>query len=327
MARLTRAEAQQRNRAKILAAARTEFAARGFRDVRIDEIADRAELTRGAVYSNFPGKRALYFAVLADEPAELPALRPAATVRDALSAFALVSVSQDNRLAQDLMPQILAEESSRKVYAQLVRLNAILLGLSLEKMRPRVTPPYRRVRLATMALTAVHGAITLTDVEPELVEPFDVIGACEALADLDLNDAWAPTELPVAERADWTPPEAVDLMYGEPVDLSTVAFVGLHRLTVIEDLVRTGPTTVVLVTDEPAELGPLVRLNLRRLGTALTHVFAPESRPDVRIVSDETGAIARGAGVPAGDTTVALRSTSSDRLERPLRSPAAPRSG
>src|SRR5690242_16645937 len=60
-----RAEMQERNRAAVLAAARAEFVERGFRDAKVDVIAARAGLTRGAVYSNFPGKRALYFAVLA----------------------------------------------------------------------------------------------------------------------------------------------------------------------------------------------------------------------------------------------------------------------
>ncbi len=65
MVRLSRAEMQEHNRAKVLAAARAEFTERGYRDAKIDQIAERAELTRGAVYSNFPSKRALYFAVLA----------------------------------------------------------------------------------------------------------------------------------------------------------------------------------------------------------------------------------------------------------------------
>src|SRR5690606_39654261 len=67
MARRTRAQAQERTRERVLAAARTEFLERGFRDAKIDVIAERAELTRGAVYSNFPGKRALYLAVLSSE--------------------------------------------------------------------------------------------------------------------------------------------------------------------------------------------------------------------------------------------------------------------
>ncbi|MFC7741041.1 TetR family transcriptional regulator [Nocardiopsis composta] len=76
MARLSRAELQEVNRAKVLAAADAEFAERGFRDAKVDAIAERAELTRGAVYSNFPGKRALYFAVLAERAERAPVQPP-----------------------------------------------------------------------------------------------------------------------------------------------------------------------------------------------------------------------------------------------------------
>ena len=97
MARLTRAEAQERNRGRVLAAARAEFAERGFRETKIDAIAERAELTRGAVYSNFPGKRALYFAVLAEdaENAELPGdFEVGLAPREALAAFARAWVTR-----------------------------------------------------------------------------------------------------------------------------------------------------------------------------------------------------------------------------------------
>ncbi|MFE9368955.1 helix-turn-helix domain-containing protein [Streptomyces sp. NPDC006711] len=77
MARLTRAQQQERTRAAVLAAARREFTERGYAAAKVDGIAERAELTRGAVYSNFPSKRALYLAVLVDmveggPKAELP---------------------------------------------------------------------------------------------------------------------------------------------------------------------------------------------------------------------------------------------------------------
>src|SRR3954468_20430934 len=96
MARLTRAETQERNRARVLDAARAEFAEHGFREAKIDRIADRAELTRGAVYSNFPGKRALYFAVLADaaEHEPHPSAEPGLTVREALGVFARAWVAR-----------------------------------------------------------------------------------------------------------------------------------------------------------------------------------------------------------------------------------------
>lgn len=50
----------------MLVAAQAEFAEYGCAEAKVDRIAERAELTRGAVYSNFAGKRELYLAVLAD---------------------------------------------------------------------------------------------------------------------------------------------------------------------------------------------------------------------------------------------------------------------
>src|SRR5689334_19269035 len=66
MVRLTRAQQQERTRASVLAAAVEEFTQHGYADAKVDRIAARAELTRGAVYSNFPSKRSLYLAVLLD---------------------------------------------------------------------------------------------------------------------------------------------------------------------------------------------------------------------------------------------------------------------
>src|SRR4051812_4505164 len=119
MDRLTRAEAQERNRAKVLAAARDEFAEQGFRDAKIDRIAERAGLTRGAVYSNFPGKRALYSAALADRaetPPAPPPPGPGRTAEEALGMFARAWVTRLplvtdepqslSRLGMDLMPEV-----------------------------------------------------------------------------------------------------------------------------------------------------------------------------------------------------------------------------
>lgn len=49
-----------RTRAKILAAARDEFAARGFAGARVESIAKRAGLTKQLIYHYFPGKEALF---------------------------------------------------------------------------------------------------------------------------------------------------------------------------------------------------------------------------------------------------------------------------
>jgi len=62
--RLTRVERKQRTRTELLAAARRVFLRSGFHAATLDEIADEAGYTKGAVYSNFASKDDLFLAVL-----------------------------------------------------------------------------------------------------------------------------------------------------------------------------------------------------------------------------------------------------------------------
>ncbi len=69
--RLTREEKKARTRAQLIDAAATVFARRGFVAASLDEVAEEAGLTKGAVYSNFDSKEDLFQAVLDerfDEP-------------------------------------------------------------------------------------------------------------------------------------------------------------------------------------------------------------------------------------------------------------------
>jgi AcrR family transcriptional regulator len=64
-ARLSRPERRERTRGDLLTAARTVFERHGFHRASLDQIADEAGYTKGAVYSHFPGgKDALFLAVL-----------------------------------------------------------------------------------------------------------------------------------------------------------------------------------------------------------------------------------------------------------------------
>lgn len=56
-----------RTRAKILAAAVTEFAARGYAGARIDRIASRAGANKRMIYHHFGGKQAVFQAALAEQ--------------------------------------------------------------------------------------------------------------------------------------------------------------------------------------------------------------------------------------------------------------------
>jgi AcrR family transcriptional regulator len=61
--RLTRSEKQAQTRARLVDAATSVFARRGFQAARIEEIAEQAGYSHGAVYSNFAGKEELFLAV------------------------------------------------------------------------------------------------------------------------------------------------------------------------------------------------------------------------------------------------------------------------
>ncbi|WP_250572873.1 TetR/AcrR family transcriptional regulator [Nonomuraea sediminis] len=391
MARLTRAETQERNRARVLAAAKEEFAARGYRDAKIDAIAEAAGLTRGAVYSNFPSKRALYFAVLAhlaspaaedtfttnrgtetgralggvspDAEAAFGGTRgaragtsagagyvevaghaaPAVRGGDPVGAFArwwvgglpLASAESEAWLGVDLVGEVLGDERTRRVYGQLLKLDALLLGLAmervrvvgtqaerLERIRQPAVPHGRLVPVAEAVLTTLHGARQLAAAAAGFVEPFDVIKVCERLAGAELDTGWAPAHLPWAPPArpvdePWSPPPAVDAVRGASARLGggegVVVVVGLQRAEAVEEAVRAAPAgvgvTAVLVTSDPAELGPLARLVVGELCTGVREAFPQEAWPGLQVVFDEPGSVAAAAGVAAvsDETEVAVR--------------------
>jgi AcrR family transcriptional regulator len=323
MSRLSRAESQERNRTRVLAAAQDEFAERGYRDAKIDLIAERADLTRGAVYSNFPGKRALYFAVLADLAERTPATVTQAgrTTGDALAALArawlgrLPTTGELKPLGMEVQAEVIADETARQPYAQLMALDAVLLGLALERLRP----DGRLVRVAETVLTALHGATQLAAAAPGFVEPFNVVSACAQLAYLDIDDEWMElpfTTQPRTVDEPWSPPAGRDLVRGAEVPLDAdgvVAVLGLNRAAAVEHAVRTAPpdaaVTAVLVSGNPRELMPLARLAVAELTGCLRQAFPEYAWPKLRVVCDDTGALAAAAGVPAmsDSTEVAVR--------------------
>ena len=62
--RLSRQEARQRTRQAILQTARELFSQRGYRGASLEEIAETAGYSKGAVYSNWPSKEALFLELL-----------------------------------------------------------------------------------------------------------------------------------------------------------------------------------------------------------------------------------------------------------------------
>ena len=100
--RVPRSERKARTREELLAAARTVFLRRGFHGATLDEIADEAGYTKGAVYSNFVGKDDLYLALLAANydarvEAYVGMLLDEATFDDAVRAVGRFMVAADAR--------------------------------------------------------------------------------------------------------------------------------------------------------------------------------------------------------------------------------------
>jgi AcrR family transcriptional regulator len=327
--RLTRAQQQERTRAGVLAAARAEFAEHGYAEATVDRIAERAELTRGAVYSNFPSKRALYLAVLVDQVEGEPtdgAGPEVSRVDDAMAAFARVWLDRlplagdppaGGRLRLRSLTGVADDDATRTALAEIARLEALMLGLALEAYPPR----RRRVRLAEVVLTLLAGSAHLAGAAPGFGDPFDVARACAHLTGLDLADTWDPPHLEHvaaarAVRAEWSPPALTDLITGGRADLSAdgvVAVLGSHRLGAAEEAIRAARpgdrVSVVVVTGEPAETGRLIRLRISDLAGCLRRAFPTRAWPRCQLILDEAGLTAAALGLtgPDDSTEAAVR--------------------
>jgi len=281
---------QLRNRAKVLAAARAEFAQHGYRDATIDRIAARADLTRGAVYSNFAGKRALYFTALDDPDPVRARVGRATSAVEGLAAFAAAWLDREHP-APDAIPELVGTP-----YAGLLGLNAVLLGLSLDALSPGGLG--RMICVSRLALTLLTGATQLTSA-PGFVQPLAVARACGHLTDLELDDPWTPppTAPPIRPAEEqWSAPSMVDEVRHRPADLDSpgvIAVLGLNRLSAVEDVVRSagGTVTIALVSSHPDELGPLARYTTGSLLSCLQQLL-----PRVQLVHDESGVLASALG-------------------------------
>lgn len=338
MGRQNRAALQQRNRDRVLAAAKAEFAERGFRGATVDEIAERADLTRGAVYSNFAGKRALYLAVLAAEAEAAPELvdgGPARTPVAAIGRFARTWVERlpgsanhpvsgiaqlrSPMLSHDLIPELVVDECLRGPFVQLIKLDAILLGLALACLDGTGASvlPGRWLGIAESVITLLYGATQLSFVAPEFVDGAKVIAACEHMVHHRIDDAAqvaadtvVAANTVVAASVDelWAPPPCRDLVHTMAADLSggnIVAVLGMNRLGAVADILRDQPiggrTTVAMVTADETEAAQLARLAVSDISRSLRAAFPYPAVPGMQVVLDESGKLAQACGVDVVD--------------------------
>lgn len=100
--RLTREESRERTRARIIDAAAKVIARRGFHGASVDEIAQEAGYTKGAVYSNFDSKEDLFLTLLEE--------RMESRLEEVREAFARVDTFEDIRGEAQAFAKIIDQE-------------------------------------------------------------------------------------------------------------------------------------------------------------------------------------------------------------------------
>lgn len=165
MMRLSRDERREQTRRELVAAARAEFLACGFHQASVDDIAERAGYSKGAVYSNFTGKDELFLAVLDEQYARVldahgPRMRAASTMAAGLRAVAAQLVEQA-RLEPGWTPlliefwahaarvQVLRGEARKRQEQQLDGVAAILSELAARHGVTFVVPAREAARCGT----------------------------------------------------------------------------------------------------------------------------------------------------------------------------------
>jgi AcrR family transcriptional regulator len=139
--RLTREESQARTKARLLDAASEVFLRRGFHGASLEDIAEEAGYTRGALYSNFRDKDELFLAVAERHFTE--------DVQEVERVFAAGDTPEERvRLLQDWHGDHLEGEEG---WTSLI-LEFWLYAMRNPSVRPRIAAMERRVRDSVTAL-------------------------------------------------------------------------------------------------------------------------------------------------------------------------------
>jgi AcrR family transcriptional regulator len=139
--RPNRAEKREANRARILRAARAVFGARGFHAATIEEIADEAGLSNGAIYYNFESKGDLFFELLEQRQDE--------RIRHMRETFARAP-RQDAALQEEARDATLSLKESREW--RLLLLEFIAHAARTPRLAAKLQAHKRKLRAAVTAV-------------------------------------------------------------------------------------------------------------------------------------------------------------------------------
>lgn len=170
MARLTRAEQQQRTHEQLLEVGLAVFLRRGYLAATLEEIASEAGFTRGAVYKHFGGKEGLWTAIVDSRgDAELLGLRDvleAVKTRDELIASLAAGVGADAGKWTAVATEFLAAVADRPELAAGIveaqrRREAQIIELLREHCDRLGVRPALPLPLAVVALPSLGGGLAL----------------------------------------------------------------------------------------------------------------------------------------------------------------------
>jgi AcrR family transcriptional regulator len=182
--RATRSERKARTREELLAAARSVFLRRGFHGASLEEIADEAGYTKGAVYSNFAGKDDLYLAVLelhydGRVAAYAEMILDEATFEETSRAVGRFMVEADER-EPDWLPALAEfvahaarDESLRRAYVRarerfLVAIASVIEALCERHGLTLLVPPLEAARASSLL---VRGYSAERRLDPDAASP------------------------------------------------------------------------------------------------------------------------------------------------------------
>jgi AcrR family transcriptional regulator len=181
MPRLTREESRKQTRARLLDSAQRIFARHGFAGASLDRIAEDAGFSKGAVYSNFESKEALFLELLKSRMTEeaaavrellerggdfagiLKALKQRYSTQEGKVALALLSAEfqlHASRNPEFAEPFAALYRDQRKAIAELLRLLAQKAGVPV---------PAHLNDHATTLIALSHGIALQRAADPESV--------------------------------------------------------------------------------------------------------------------------------------------------------------
>lgn len=158
--RLSREEARQRTRQLILQTSRELFSRRGYRGASLEEIAETAGYSKGAFYSNWPSKEALFLELLDQERTDSN-IWNSDRVDNASAGWALATL--------DFFLEAVHNPPTRAALAVRYQQARKEVGATMGGGRP--DPPFATwEELAAVAMALGSGFIIQTTIEPESLD-------------------------------------------------------------------------------------------------------------------------------------------------------------